>query len=93
MSDLIFNLRIWAFHFQISKGCYIKPMFAWYDFWIGLFFDTKKSITYIFPLPMFGFKIWGFRIAYNKSYKIFKHPFIKLFNFGKNYYPYKHYNP
>ena len=35
----------------------IKPMFAWYDFWIGLFYDTKKKILYLFPIPMFGLKI------------------------------------
>lgn len=35
----------------------IKPFFAWYDFWIGLFYDKNKKILYFFPIPMFGFKI------------------------------------
>lgn len=35
----------------------ITPMFAWYDFWIGLFWDQKKRVLYVFPVPMFGVKV------------------------------------
>lgn len=35
----------------------IKPIFRWFDLWIGVFIDTKNRIVYIFPLPMFGLRI------------------------------------
>ena len=34
-----------------------KPIFAWYDFWIGLFYDKNKNKLYVFPIPMFGIVI------------------------------------
>ena len=32
----------------------IKPIFAWYDLWIGAFWDQAKRRLYLFPVPMFG---------------------------------------
>lgn len=32
----------------------IKPIFAWYDFWVGLFLDQAKKRVYFFPVPMLG---------------------------------------
>jgi len=32
-------------------------LFAYYDFWVGLFWDKKKRYLYLFLIPMFGFII------------------------------------
>lgn len=29
----------------------IKFFFAWYDFWVGFFYDSKKRALYICPVP------------------------------------------
>lgn len=32
----------------------IKPLLAWYDLWIGVFWDRIKRRLYILPLPCIG---------------------------------------
>ena len=32
----------------------IRPLFAWYDLWIGAFWDSRKRRLYILPLPCVG---------------------------------------
>ena len=32
----------------------IRPIFAWYDFWVGAYWDRENRRLYIFPLPCFG---------------------------------------
>lgn len=35
----------------------IKPIFAWYDMWVGAFWDGQKRRLYILPLPCIGIVI------------------------------------
>lgn len=35
----------------------VRPIFAWYDIWIGIFIDRPKHRIYIFPIPMIGILI------------------------------------
>lgn len=32
----------------------VKPIFAWYDLWVGIFWDSRKRKLYILPLPCVG---------------------------------------
>ncbi len=32
----------------------VRLIFAWYDFWVGLFWDREKRRLYVFPIPMVG---------------------------------------
>lgn len=36
----------------------VSLTFAWYDVWIGFFYDKPRKILYIFPLPFLGIKVW-----------------------------------
>jgi len=33
----------------------VEFLFAWYDIWVGAFWDSNKRWLYILPLPMVGF--------------------------------------
>lgn len=32
-------------------------VFAWYDLWVGAYWDREKRTLYVLPLPTVGFKI------------------------------------
>ena len=35
----------------------IKPIFAWYDLWIGFYWNREKHRLYILPFPCVGIVI------------------------------------
>jgi hypothetical protein len=35
----------------------IRPIFAWYDVWVGVFIDRPKRKVYVFPFPCLGLVI------------------------------------
>lgn len=42
----------------------LRPIVAWYDMWIGLYWNRSSQWLYIFPIPMCGFILkfnyrWG----------------------------------
>lgn len=39
--------------FEEKSRLKMKLFFAWFDFWVGLYFDRNKKILYLCPLPMF----------------------------------------
>lgn len=32
----------------------IRPIFAWYDLWVGAYWDSAKRRLFILPIPMIG---------------------------------------
>ena len=46
--------RLWRVVNECSVR--VRPVFAWFDFWVGIFIDRRTPAIYFLPLPMIGFK-------------------------------------
>lgn len=40
-----------------ARGIRVKPVIAWYDVWVGMFWDQQKRRLYVFPVPCIGFVV------------------------------------
>lgn len=36
-----------------------RVKFAWYDVWVGFFYDRRTRTGYLCPLPMVRIRLWG----------------------------------
>jgi hypothetical protein len=35
----------------------VRPIFAWFDLWVGVFIDWPQRRLYLFPLPCIGLRV------------------------------------
>lgn len=35
----------------------VRPVFAWWDVWVGVYLDRKASTVYVLPLPCIGIAV------------------------------------
>ncbi len=47
-------MRLWPEYWPRFR---IRPIFAWYDLWMGVYIDRYHETVYIFILPMIGIRI------------------------------------
>lgn len=43
----------------------VKAFFAWYDFWVGLYYDRNARTLYFCPIPCVVFKFYYPGIPYS----------------------------
>jgi len=52
----------------------IKLLFAWYDLWVGVYWQSKDRTLYILPLPMIGIKIHFTKYVLKEKISVFIAP-------------------
>lgn len=59
MRALLNEIADRAFYSRLALNAIvsIKPLFAWYDLWVGAFWDGKSRRLYILPIPCCGIVI------------------------------------
>jgi hypothetical protein len=45
----------------------IRPVFAWYDCWVGAYWDRARRRLYLLPLPMLGLVIEFHRPGHHQN--------------------------
>lgn len=38
-------------------GFRVRPIFAWFDLWVGVYIDRPNRRVYVFPVPCLGIVI------------------------------------
>lgn len=61
MGEIIDANRLKRRRFPWKIG--VRPLFAWYDLWVGVYVDTARRRVFILPVPMFGIVIWWDRLS------------------------------
>lgn len=53
----VYSMRMLGRQGKMRVRLRIKPVFAWYDLWVGAYWDRNARRLYVFPLPCFGLVI------------------------------------
>ena len=57
---------------------HVKRLFAWYDFWIGFYWDRKERRLYVLPLPMLGFYVQLSTLESDESLRVRAESLVRL---------------
>ena len=60
-------------HYIYTPTIKVKPVFAWFDLWVGIYIDRPKKRVFVMPLPCIGFVI-SFGVRPNSTTVILTDP-------------------